>query len=55
MPPPPFYQHSIWEKIKVFFVKNIPFWFNRILQFLLYFLYNAIRFVGQIFREAIGK
>jgi len=49
------YQNSTSEKIKISVSRNLPHVAGRIVQVLLHTLFNTARFIGSLFREALGK
>ncbi len=51
----PEYKPTLWDKISSWIGKRAPFAVGRAIQFLMYWLWKAIGFIGEMFRDAIGK
>ncbi len=51
----PEYQPGFWEKIYIGIRKRAPYYFGRFLQFLAYTVFQAVKFIIEMFKEAVGK
>lgn len=51
----PEYQPDVRQKITSWISKRAPFAIGRAVQFIMYWLWKAVQFIGEMFRDAIGK
>jgi hypothetical protein len=51
----PEYQPSIVDKAYSWISKRAPFAIGRAIQFIMYWLWKGVQFIGEMFRDAIGK
>jgi|OpeIllAssembly_1097287.scaffolds.fasta_scaffold1223962_2 hypothetical protein len=51
----PEYQPAWYEKIWTAIAKRAPFYIGRLVQMIMFGIFGTIRFIGQMFRDAIGK
>jgi hypothetical protein len=51
----PEYQPTVVQKATAEVGKRAPFILGRAIQFIMYWLWKGIGFIGEMFRDAIGK
>ena len=51
----PEYQPNLLDKATSWFTKRAPFAIGRAIQFIMYWIWKGVMFIGEMFRDAIGK
>lgn len=51
----PEYQPGVVQKTTSWIGKRAPFAIGRAVQFILYWMWKGVQFIGEMFRDAIGK
>jgi len=51
----PEYQPTLWQKISSGIGKRAPYAIGRAVQYIMYWTWKGVQFIGEMFRDAIGK